>query len=227
MTDDIYLYVDGESHYIRSEAACKEVFGRERTLADIIVDQRYTDRVNIPMGTITCEPKLRFFWDNQSVHRATGRTGHPQFPYVDRKTYFTSLVGTDPELFEANKFVRAQGFEPCIVKEKKSLQAQREQGLERTQVIEKAKGVDIALATRMIADAFNDLYAECYLFTSDIDYLPVIEEVRRMGKKVTVVGSLEGLGDQSKFLYVPDQFIDIGKDMMARSYRVMETPANT
>ena len=102
------------------------------------------------------------------------------------------------------------------------LARQRENVLKVEQVIEKAKGVDIALAARMIEDAFHDNYDACYLFSSDIDFLPIIEAVRRMGKQVYVCGSVDGLGEQSKFLHVPDAFVDIGKDFMALHYRLKQ-----
>ena len=61
--------------------------------------------------------------------------------------------------------------------------------------------------------------SNCFLFTSDIDYLPVIEAVRRMGKAVYVFGYGDGLGEHSRFEYVPDQFLDLGKRMNSNFVR--------
>jgi hypothetical protein len=58
----------------------------------------------------------------------------------------------------------------------------------------------------------------CVLYTSDIDYLPVIETVRRMGKSVFVVGYREAIANDSPFLHVPEWFVDIGKEYMRSNY---------
>ncbi len=65
--------------------------------------------------------------------------------------------------------------------------------------MEKPKGCDIALATRMVADAAAGLYDCCLLFTSDADFLPAIEAVRGMGKIVWVFGLASALPDLSPY----------------------------
>ena len=80
-------------------------------------------------------------------------------------------------------------------------------------VIEKAKGVDIALAVRMFEDAQSGVYTHCALFTSDLDFLPVIESVQRMGKSVWVYGYKSGIGRNSPLEYVPARFVDLGVRM--------------
>ncbi len=84
--------------------------------------------------------------------------------------------------------------------------------------MEKAKGVDIGLSVRVLEDAYHNIYDSCYLFTSDIDFLPVIRVLQRLGKKVIVFGYIDGLGNRSELEYVPDAFIDLS-DHMRRDYQ--------
>jgi hypothetical protein len=61
-----------------------------------------------------------------------------------------------------------------VIAEKKQLADQRANVRNQENVIEKAKGVDIALSVRMLEDAYHNNYDMSYLVTSDVDYLPVI-----------------------------------------------------
>jgi uncharacterized LabA/DUF88 family protein len=47
------------------------------------------------------------------------------------------------------------------------------------------------------------------LLTSNVDFIPVIEAVQRMGKRVFVFGFRAGLASPSEFGYVPARFIDL------------------
>jgi uncharacterized LabA/DUF88 family protein len=75
----------------------------------------------------------------------------------------------------------------------------------------------------MLEDAYHNNYVACFLLTSDVDYLPVIQAVRRMGKQVYVLGYRGGIGVRSPFEYVPDRFVDIGEGFM-KTYYVRKTP---
>jgi uncharacterized protein (TIGR00288 family) len=86
-------------------------------------------------------------------------------------------------------------------------------------VVEKAKGVDIGLSVRVIEDAYHNIFDTCYLFTSDIDFLPVVAAIQRIGKKVIVFGYMDGLGTRSKLEYVPDGFVDLSSHMSG-TYKV-------
>jgi uncharacterized LabA/DUF88 family protein len=52
---------------------------------------------------------------------------------------------------------------------------------------EKAKGVDIALAKDFLSHAFLHNYDVAVLVAGDSDYVPLINEVKRLGKVVYVV----------------------------------------
>lgn len=51
------------------------------------------------------------------------------------------------------------------------------------------KGVDVRLAVEMIRFAREDKYDTAYLFSSDTDLVPAVEEVQSFGKKVVYVGT--------------------------------------
>ena len=100
--------------------------------------------------------------------------------------------------------------EPRVTRERSQLKSQRANRLEQGGVLEKAKGVDIGLAVRILEDAYHNNFDTCFLFTSDIDFMPVARIVQRMGKKVIVFGYSDGLGARSEFEYAPDGFVDLG-----------------
>ena len=130
--------------------------------------------------------------------------------------YFTAFAGEDDTLHALRVRLRENGFEPQIVKERRSLAKQRENVRGNEGIIEKPKGVDIALAARMLEDAHRNVFKECILFTSDVDYIPVIEAVQRTGKMVFVYGYQNGIGKNSALEYVPDAFVDLTRCMEKR-----------
>ena len=109
--------------------------------------------------------------------------------------------------------LRKYGFEPIVIREPKDQKKRRDSTLKQHCLIEKPKGCDIALATRLVADAAADLYDCCFLFTSDADFIPAVEAVRRMGKVVWVFGYKQALAERSLYLFVPDRFVDLGKKL--------------
>jgi uncharacterized LabA/DUF88 family protein len=161
-------------------------------------------------------PKAKYFWDSEILDRLLGGDN---FFYIPMKAvYFTSFTGSSDELHEAQVFIRLGGFEPQVIEEPSKLEKQREHLAARTGTRKSAKGVDIGLAVRMLEDASRGNFDFCILVTTDIDFLPVIEAVRRMGKHVTVMGYKSGKGVKSKFEYIPDRFIDIGESWMSSAY---------
>lgn len=204
---ELYLYVDGESHYIRNEAKLKKLFGPDVDLA----------KVWVPGYKLVIDPLCRFFWDEDAYGVFNIQ------PY--RKVYFSAYSASDERTHRLNQFVRSAGFEPQLFKEDKDLLNNRKTALRDSQIIEKPKGADIMLAVRMIEDAVQGNYQRCLLFTSDADFLPVIRAVRRLGKFVTVYGFADGINPE--MTYVPDKFIDLGElyssNRSEPHYRLTET----
>jgi uncharacterized LabA/DUF88 family protein len=189
MEDRIFYYVDGESHYCRSDMHLKRVYG-----PDAEFDKFRSPDPNIKLSLNT---KGHFLWEKQPLR------------YVSRIYYFTSIAGQDQDKYDLEAQIRQAGLEPFVIKESSQLDRKRQGQRERTGVIYKAKGVDIALATTMLEDAHQGNFTMAKLYTSDVDFLPVIQAVKRMGKHVEVVGHRSGLGENSPFLTVPDKFQDL------------------
>jgi uncharacterized LabA/DUF88 family protein len=68
--------------------------------------------------------------------------------------------------------LRRLGFDPNVFKKPKQTQ--------------KAKGVDIALTKDMLSHAFRGNYETAALVAGDGDYLPLVDEAKRLGKRVVV-----------------------------------------
>jgi uncharacterized LabA/DUF88 family protein len=81
-------------------------------------------------------------------------------------------VGDDPTLDSVRKQISGLGFNPVVFK--------------RDSDQKKAKGVDIALTKDMLSHAFRDNYQIAVLVAGDGDYVPLVEEVKRLGKLVYV-----------------------------------------
>jgi uncharacterized LabA/DUF88 family protein len=200
--ESVHVYIDGESHFIRSEQCVKDVMGESVTLKDVAErmakrwDEEKKPEVSPP---IIVEPRCKFYWDP---------VGFDKSP----KVYFTSCTGNDDLLHTLRVFVRGQSFEPQIIKERNDLSKQRAHMFGNGGIIEKPKGVDIALSVRMLEDAHRNVFSACALFSSDVDFLPVIEAVQRMGKAVQVYGYRSGIGKNSPLEYVPEHFVDLGAD---------------
>ncbi len=64
------------------------------------------------------------------------------------------------------------GFEPHVFKKNAANQ--------------KTKGVDIQLTNDMLSHAFRDNYDSAVLIAGDGDYVPLVQEVKRLGKRVHV-----------------------------------------
>jgi len=205
------IYVDGENHFIRSERCCKKAFGEGIRLDQIISRHEKAAPKGFPEKSeriLLLEKKCRFFWDSWLAHWARDSYGLRYM--VNSGVYFTSFSGSDDDLHGMRVTVRQFGFEPVILKEPAQLAKQRSNTLDQEKLIEKPKGVDIGLSVRMLEDAYRNVYQECLLFTSDVDYIPVIEAVQRLGKRVFVFGYRDGLSRHSELEYKPDLFIDLG-----------------
>jgi uncharacterized LabA/DUF88 family protein len=118
-----------------------------------------------------------FLWPG--VHPNNNPFGRPEFSELApiRSFYYTSCVGSEEALDEVRDQLWTLRFEPHVFKKDKQSQ--------------KTKGVDIALTKDMLSHAFRGNYEIARLFAGDGDYVPLVEEVKRLGKRVEVcfVGS--------------------------------------
>jgi len=129
-----------------------------------------------------------------------------QFGFVSqaqRAYYYTSVVGDDAKQLAVRERLRALGFEPEVFK--------------KTKGQEKSKGVDITLTKDMLSHAFMNNYDGALLIAGDGDYVPLVREVKRLGKIVGVSFFREpgaGLSDELRLL--ADTFEPLDKQLLER-----------
>ena len=111
-----------------------------------------------------------------------------------RASYYTSLVGDDQKLTATRDALWALGFTPSVFK--KSRQEQ------------KAKGVDITLARDLLIHAVHDHYDVAVLLAGDGDYLPLVDEAKRLGK-VIYVAFFGDCGLSPELSRASDMFFDL------------------
>src|SRR6266480_7320492 len=111
-----------------------------------------------------------------------------------RAYYYTSLVGAVERIVSVKEALRELGFSPEVFKK-----IRREQ---------KAKGVDIALAKDILGHAYRDNYDVAVLLAGDGDYVPLVVELKRLGK-VVYVAFFEACGLSRELWLEADVFFEL------------------
>jgi uncharacterized LabA/DUF88 family protein len=88
-----------------------------------------------------------------------------------RSYYYTSTTGADDVIRKVRSDLRALDFDAHVFKRP-------------TDTSRKSKGVDISLTTDMLSNAFMNNYDAALLIAGDADYIPLVEQVKRLGKVV-------------------------------------------
>jgi uncharacterized LabA/DUF88 family protein len=112
-----------------------------------------------------------------------------------RSYYYTSLTGSEEDLTNVRRALRSLGFEPRVFK--------------RDVKGRPSKGVDIGLATDFLSNAFLNNYDAAVLMAGDGDYVPMVEEVKRLGKRVYVTFLEKDAGLNSRLHLVADEFFGL------------------
>ena len=73
------------------------------------------------------------------------------------------------------------------------------------------KAVDTLIAVEMLVGAFNELFPVAVLVAGDADYVPVINEVKRLGVLTVVAASPKSIADELK--RAADRFFEIAPDL--------------
>lgn len=111
-----------------------------------------------------------------------------------RAYYYTSVFGDDQLVASVKNSLWKLGFQPEVFKKKRKG--------------DKAKGVDIALTKDVLSHTFLDNYDVAVLIAGDGDYVPLIQEVKRLGKLVYLLFfEEEGLSPELRL--ESDDFIDL------------------
>ena len=136
-------------------------------------------------------------------------------PASTRSHYYTSVGGDEHTLEAVRTSLWTMGFDPYVFK--------------RDASTKRSKGVDIALAKDMLGHAFHGHYDLALLVAGDADYVPLVEEVKRLGKVVHVLfPEAYGLGD--KLRLASDDFTDLTSEFTQRwkaAARVTPSPEDS
>lgn len=92
-------------------------------------------------------------------------------PRLIRRCWFSSYVGNEEVEESLRSGLREYRFSPTLFKR---------------QAKNPEKGVDVALATSMLSDAYRRNIEIALLIAGDGDYIPLVEEVKRCGVVVAV-----------------------------------------
>jgi len=96
--EDVYLYVDGESHYIGTENCWSAIHPGQgiETIGEGASSKGITNTGFTLQPRFKLHKKAKFFWDAQLTH-LTSHAWH----YIHRAVYVTSIVGDEPAEHEA------------------------------------------------------------------------------------------------------------------------------
>src|SRR6266571_87203 len=118
-----------------------------------------------------------------------------------RSFYYTSLVGDDDKLRGVREALHEMSFAPQVFK--------------KSDKNKKSKGVDIALATDMLSNAYQDNFDVAVLVAGDGDYVPLVSEIKRLGKVIYLIFFLEKeYGMNSDLLLSSDHNFEVGKSLI-------------
>src|SRR5262249_26828909 len=152
----VNIYVDGESHFIRSEACFQKLYGDQVSLEVAVYNPNAVGTMSYPDETppiLRLNRKCKFFWDKQYVAHLDDLRLR-SIRDIRNAVYFSSASGDEDLLHSVRTFIRRQGFEPQILLERRQLANQRETQRTLNQLVYKAKGVDIGIAVRLLEDAY-------------------------------------------------------------------------
>jgi uncharacterized LabA/DUF88 family protein len=150
------LFIDGENLTIRA--------------------QKLAERQGVALDDAKQFPVYRknvYFWPAGCIpyhHQWTDR-GYVAAD-AERCYYYTCTQGDELKRGKVHDALMQHGFSPVVFHKPKP--------------DKKAKGVDIALTKDMLMHAFFGNYEIAVLVSGDGDYVPVVEEIKRLGKRVVV-----------------------------------------
>lgn len=152
-----------------------------------------------PLTLIDYEPKT-FVWRANSIK--------PELNTILRANYYTYASGDDNKINRIKSKIKNLSFHNYSTQYYNISVKQLPNNL--TPVVfkktkgKKAKGVDIQICVDMLTHVFRNNIDVVYLVSGDGDYLPVLQEVVRMGKQVYVAAFSSGLNES--LVTIADKF---------------------
>lgn len=127
-----------------------------------------------------------------------------------RAFYYTSVSGAEDDRLLVRDALKEIGFQPMVFK--RGNRQRQNGGADKLGESIRSKQVDIQLATDVLSNAFRNNYDAAVLVAGDGDYVPLVEEVKRLGKLVYVFFFRNGLS--SELLNAADGFSDITEEFL-------------
>src|SRR5262245_61397216 len=112
-----FVYIDGESHFLRSEDAWRKLHGPDACLERL----RYIGQTEGQL--ILVDSKAKIFWTRKMN------------PGADRSYYFTTAAGDAPALHKIKVTLRNFDLDPVVLPERKQAARQRQNLLQTTSLI--------------------------------------------------------------------------------------------
>lgn len=123
-----------------------------------------------------------------------GRPSLTLQPSAIRAYYYTSVSGDQPKIESVRDTLWQLGFQPEVFK--------------KIRKEDRAKGVDVALTKDLLSNAYLDNYDVAVLYAGDGDYVPLVQEAKRLGKVVyTMFFGSEGMSRDLRL--ASDDFLNL------------------
>ena len=128
-----------------------------------------------------------------------------------RVSYYTSMVGDDDAVNKLRNEIAAVRYPyRTNIEHVYTVEGRMcPHVFKRSNKSQKSKIVDISLAIDVLRHTYNDSLDIVFLLSGDGDYLPIIKEVMRTGKRVVVGAFSSGLNPEIPA--TADDFIDLDK----------------
>lgn len=163
---------------------------------------------------MTTKEKVMVFIDSSNIFHALKRIGFKIDYYklvkelvgnrtLVRPYYYGSTVPSPQSLAQKTFKVTQEKFHRALRNEGFEVITRPIKTITEDMWVE--KGVDMALATDMLIGAHNDLFDTLILVSGDNDYLPVLVEVRRRGKRVEVAAFEHTISQEMK--QIADRYV--------------------
>lgn len=160
--------------------------------------QDMLEKKYIPRNDVLHEPEI-YMWHPRII-----RVGGLE---IIRVTYYTSAVGDEVKISTVSQKIKGIKYEFNDSQRIPRTGFLLPKVFKKDKQTVKTKGVDINIAVDMLTHTFKNSVDSVYLVTGDGDYLPLIEEVMRNGKKVYLAALSSGLNPSLKTSV--DTFFDL------------------
>ena len=135
---------------------------------------------------------------------------------VIRASYYTTQVGDEDKINEACQLIAAHKYEFKIGQSEGYGEGRLVPHVfKKERTSKKTKSVDINLTIDALRHTYNDSLDILFLLSGDGDYIPLIEEVMRQGKKVVTGAFINGLNRE--LIHIADKFVNLDDWLLKRN----------